>query len=265
MEKIGWWQSMTHICHNSIINSGFQVGFHGFSLKYCTAMCYIIIGRPKWDRQILFRDSVGVVFWPFTTLGASFGFTTHRIVLRVHLIYFWTCHQIIHKTQVSFSSCLCTWSVRSYFVVDWNEWSVPKQGEEIIHPPSWPWPYLQFLLLTFLSCVHFILYFVFFSSFCFFSLDPTRNFYSGGFLSVHLSLCIFAVYLIKHILPPLLYEKLDKLNYNCNFQVCSCCICCCDSFNCLSISFVLYCCLNVLKVVQYLCCHIVLYLGISNN
>ena len=71
------------------------------------------------------------------------------------------------------------------------------------------------------------------------------QFLFGGFLSVHLSLCIFRVYLIKHILPPLLYEKLDKLNYNCNFQVWSCCICCCDSFNCFSISFVLYCSLNV--------------------
>ena len=141
---------------------------------------------------------------------ANFGFTTHRIVLRVHLIFFWTRHQIIHKTQVPFSSCLCTWSARSYFVVDWNEWSVPKQGEEIIHPPSWPWPYLQLLLLTFLSCEHFISYFVFFSSSCFLSPNPTRNsilFYSGGFLSVHLSLCI-SVHLIKHILPPLLYENL---------------------------------------------------------
>ena len=146
------------------------------------------------------------------------------------------------------------------------EWMISSQARGGNHPPA----VLALALpaistLDFLSCVHFILYFVFFSSFCFFSLDPTRNFYSGGFLSVHLSLCIFAVYLIKHILPPLLYERLNKLNYNCNFQVCSCCICCCDSFNCLSISFVLYCCLNVLKVVQYLCCHIVLYLGISNN
>ena len=154
--------------------------------------------------------SLGIVcelFFGLTALSASFCFTTHRIVLRVHLIFFWTCHQIIHKTQVPFSSCLCTWSARSYFVVDWNEWSVPKQGEEIIHPPSWPWPYLQFLLLTFLSYVHFIILFCIFS-FVFLGLDPTRNFYSGGFLSVHLSLCIFAVYLMKYILPPLLYEKL---------------------------------------------------------
>ena len=72
-----------------------------------------------------------------------------------------------------------------------------------------------------------------------------------------LSLCISAVYFMKYILSPLLYEKLIKLVFN--FQLCSCCICCCDSFNCFSISFVLYCCLNVLKVFQYLCCHCLIF------
>ena len=126
--------------------------------KYCTAKYYIIIGRPRWDRQY-YLGIVWELCLGLTGCGASFCFTRHRIVLREHLIFFWTCHQIIHKTQVPFSSCLCTWSARSYFVVDWNEWSVPKQGQEIIHPPSWPWPYLQFLLLIFLSCVHLLILF----------------------------------------------------------------------------------------------------------
>ena len=85
-----------------------------------------------------------------------------------------------------------------------------------------------------------------------FTISVLREFY----LYI-LSLCIFAVYFMKYILPPLLYEKLIKLVFN--FQLCSCFICCCDCFNCFSISFVLYCCLNVLKVSQYLCCHCLIF------
>ena len=111
----------------------------------------------------------------------------------------------------------------------------------------------------FVMCTFHFIFCIFFFLLFFLALIQPAISIRGDFYLYILSLCIFSFYLIKHTLPPLLNEKLNKLNYNCNFQVCSCCICCCDSFNCLSVSLVLYCCLNDLKVVQYLCCHCLIF------